>query len=188
MAHSLTTVMSAAALLERTHERIRILIAGDGAELDALRGMASQNGLRNVEFTGLIARERVPGLLAATDIALVILKPSNVFKTVLPSKMFEAMAAGCAILLAVDGEARATLERAGAGVAVPPGDVGALTAAIRDLARQPELRSRMGLAGAEFVAREFSRRAWAERYVGILEEVSQCQDTHPQRARAQPGK
>ena len=43
-------------------------------------------------------------------------------QSVLPSKMFESMAAGRPIVLAVEGEARATLERSGGGLAVPPGD------------------------------------------------------------------
>ncbi len=99
----------------------------------------------------------MPGILAATDIALVTLKPGDVFKTVLPSKMFEAMAARCAIVLGVDGEARATLERAGAGIAVPPGDAEVLARAIADLAGDPGGRARMALAGGDFVDREFSR-------------------------------
>ena len=125
-------------------------------------------GLSNVQFAGRVPRDKVPGILAATDIALVTLKRSDVFKTVLPSNMFEAMAARCAIVLGVDGEARATLERAGGGVAVTPGDADALAEAIRDLAADPVGRARMGLAGSTFVEREFSRRVWAARYTRIL--------------------
>jgi glycosyltransferase involved in cell wall biosynthesis len=116
----------------------------------------------------MVSRDQVPAILAATDLALVTLKSSDVFKTVLPSKMFEAMAAKCAIVLGVEGEARATLERAGAGVAVNPGDANALSRAIADLAADPDRRERMALAGRQFVGREFGRRAWAARYVDVL--------------------
>jgi glycosyltransferase involved in cell wall biosynthesis len=168
MAHGLSTVLGSAAELKSTAPEVKVLIVGDGAELDALKAAAAAQGLSNVRFTGLVPRETVPSILAATDIALVTLRPSDVFKTVLPSKMFEAMAARCAIVLGVDGEARATLERAGGGVAVKPGDVAALTTAVRDLSAHPDKRSAMGAAGAAFVDREFSRRAWAERYLKIL--------------------
>jgi glycosyltransferase involved in cell wall biosynthesis len=124
--------------------------------------------LVNIRFTGLVPRDQVPAMLAATDVALITLRPSDVFKAVLPSKMFEAMAAKCAIVLGVDGEARATLERARAGIAVTPGDASALASAIAILAADPELRSRMALAGSHFVAREFSRRVWAARYADVL--------------------
>jgi glycosyltransferase involved in cell wall biosynthesis len=173
MAHGLSTVLGAAAQLQTIAPNVKLLIVGDGAELDALRAAAARNGLSNVRFTGMVSRDQVPAILAATDLALVTLKPSDVFKTVLPSKMFEAMAAKCAIVLGVDGEARATLERAGAGVFVNPGDAVALSRAIADLAADPDRRTRMANAGRLFVGREFSRRAWAARYAEVLAGISQ---------------
>jgi glycosyltransferase involved in cell wall biosynthesis len=168
MAHGLSTVIGAADRLRREASQIRFLVVGDGADLDALRASAAQRGLTNLRFTGQVPREEVPGILAATDVALVTLKPSEVFKTVLPSKMFEAMAARCPIVLAVDGEAKATLERSGGGVAVRPGCVDSLSRAIVDMAADPDRRALMGLAGADYVEREFSRSTWACRYLGIL--------------------
>lgn len=168
MAHGLSTVLEAAASLKALAPAVNVLVVGDGAELEALRATAEREGLTNVRFTGLVPRTDVPGILAATDIALVTLKASDVFKTVLPSKMFEAMAARCPIVLGVDGEARATLERAGAGVAVDPGNAEALTRAVVELAADPDRRARMAAAGSDFVEREFSRRTWAARYLAIL--------------------
>ena len=168
MAHGLGTVLEAAAMLRDSAPKAQVLIVGDGAELENMRAMAARDGLTNVRFTGLVPREKVPGILAAADMALVTLKPSPVFKTVLPSKMFEAMAARRAIVLGVDGEARATLERSGGGVSFPPGDAAALAATIARLASDADGRERMGASAAEFVEREFSRRTWAARYIGIL--------------------
>lgn len=168
MAHGLGTLLQAARALRDTEPDIRFLIVGDGAELANMKARAAGMNLPNVTFTGLLPRTRVPAILAAADIALVTLKPSDVFKTVLPSKMFESMAAGRPTVLAVDGEARATLARAGAGVYVPPGDPTALAGAVKDLSRDAVRRQEMGQAAAEFVEREFGRRAWAERYVAIL--------------------
>jgi glycosyltransferase involved in cell wall biosynthesis len=172
MAHSLGTLIAAAALLNRGAPKVRILIAGDGAELPAVRELTWRQGLTNVMFTGLVPREKVPGILAASDMALVTLKPSDVFKTVLPSKMFEAMAAARPIVLAVEGEAQRVLEQAGAGIAVQPGNAAALAAAIACLATDPYQRARMGQDGSSFVAREFSRSLWAARYLSLLSQLS----------------
>jgi glycosyltransferase involved in cell wall biosynthesis len=168
MAHGLSTLVTAAAVLQLHAPNVRILIVGDGAELAALRQLAIGQGRSNVMFTGLVPRESVPGILAASDMALVTLKPSDVFKTVLPSKMFEAMAAARPIVLAVGGEAQRVLERAGAGIAVQPGDTSALAAAIVHLAGDRQLRARLGRAGQSFVAREFSRPIWGTRYLSLL--------------------
>jgi glycosyltransferase involved in cell wall biosynthesis len=177
MAHGLGTLITAAGLLRLRAPDVRILIVGDGAELAALRDLASRQGLSNVLFTGLVPREKVPGILAASDIALVTLKPSDVFKTVLPSKMFEAMAAERPIVLAVEGEAQAVLEDAGAGIAVQPGNAAAMAAAIACLASDPHQRARMGQDGGSFVAREFSRALWAARYLSLLSQLSAAGQT-----------
>jgi glycosyltransferase involved in cell wall biosynthesis len=103
---------------------------------------------------------------------LVTLRRSDVFRTVLPSKLFEAMAASRPIVLGVEGEARETLLEAAAGLAVPPGDSVALADAVYRLARDRALRASMGASGAAFVQREFSRRVWAARYLSLLEGVA----------------
>jgi glycosyltransferase involved in cell wall biosynthesis len=169
MAHDVGTILYAAAVLKRERPDIRFLIVGDGAELQRLRDQAEAEGLDRVTFTGLVSRDQIPDILAASDISLVTLKRSDVFKAVLPSKMFEAMAAARPIVLAVEGEARETLERSGGGVAIAPGNPHALANAVQRLADDAELRRTMGVAGSRFVEQEFGRRAWAVRYLDLLE-------------------
>ena len=172
MAHDLRTVLDAAARLQSRAPEVRFLIVGDGAELDMLRADAAARRLSNLRFTGLVPRTRIPSLLAASDVMLVTLRPSEVFRTVLPSKMFEAMAACRPIVLGVDGEARNTLLEAQAGVVVPQADPVALADGVYRLARDRPLRAAMGESGAAFVRREFSRRAWASRYLALLETIA----------------
>jgi len=172
MAHGLGTVLDAATQLQSSARNVRLLIVGDGAELESLRAIAAARRLDNVRFTGLVPRTSIPSLLAASDIVLVTLRRSDVFKTVLPSKMFEAMAAARPIVLGVEGEARDTLLDAGAGIAIPPGDVTALIDAVGRLAGDRELRAAMGASGLAFVQRDYSRRAWAARYLQLLVSVS----------------
>jgi glycosyltransferase involved in cell wall biosynthesis len=172
MAHGLGTMLHAARLLEASLPQVRIFVVGDGAELDALKARAADWRLTNVEFTGLLPRADIADVLAASDIALVTLKRADTFKSVLPSKMFEAMAAGRPIVLGVEGEALRVLNRATAGIGVPPGDHVALARAVARLARRPWMREQLGRAGRDFVSREFNRSAWAERYLEILADAS----------------
>jgi glycosyltransferase involved in cell wall biosynthesis len=172
MAHGLGTALDAMSTLQSRAPEVRLLMVGDGAELSALRAAAEARRLSNVTFTGLVPRATIPSLLAASDIMLVTLRPSDVFKTVLPSKMFEAMAAARPIVLGVEGEALDALLDAGAGIAIPPGDATALVDAVCTLARDPTLRTAMGESGRAYVQREYSRRVWAARYLTLLEAVS----------------
>lgn len=173
MAHGLGTVLDAAALLQESHPVVRLVIVGDGAKLLAIRERAGSESLDNVTFTGLVPRERAKDYLAATDVSLVLLKKSPMFELVLPSKMFEAMAAGKPIGLGVAGEARRVLEQSCGGIAVPPGEAAALPEAIALLAGDSTLRERIGEAGRAFVYLEFSRLQWAKRYVTVLEVLLQ---------------
>lgn len=161
MAHGIGTILDVAAALKGVAPTIRFLVVGDGSDKDALVDRIAKQGLSNVAMLGLVERERVPGLLAASDILLVSLKASPMFEKVLPSKLFEAMAAGKPVVLSVGGEAKAVLERAGAGIAVEPGNAEAITQAVTTLARSPEQRSAFGQAGRAYVVSEFSRDHWA---------------------------
>ena len=174
MAHGLGTVLEAAALLEERADPPVFVLAGDGAARDELRALAASRGLAHVRFTGQVDHASVPGLLGALDVALVPLRNTPVFRTVLPSKMFEAMAAARPVVLGVDGEARAVLERAEGGIAVEPEDPEALAAAIERLAQEPERRVALGQNGQAFVQREFDRAVLARAMESVLEAV--CQD------------
>ena len=169
MAHGVGTVLEAAETLAERGSPIRLLVVGDGAELDALRAKALAGGISNVIFTGLVPHGDVKDYMAATDIALVVLRGDPLFRTVLPSKMFEAMGAGKPVVLGVRGEAEEVLLSSGGGLAVPPEDAKALADAMADLADDPMKRMRMGEAGRVYVTREFSRPVWAKRYIDWIE-------------------
>ena len=103
---------------------------------------------------------------------MVHLKRSDLFKTVLPSKMFEIMGCARPILLGVDGEARRTLEEADAGVAFPPEDSSSLARTIKRLRADAPLRRRLGRNGRRFVERYYSRRRLALRYAELLRGIA----------------
>lgn len=167
MAHHLETLLEAAALLRHDPQFVFRLV-GEGACREALEAQASAAGLANVEFCGEQPRADVPRWIAASSACAVLLRRNDVFRTVVPSKILEIMAVGRPILLGVEGEASALVERAGAGVLLEPENASQLAAAIRSLARNPALGRTLGGNGRKFVAREFLREALAERYAGLL--------------------
>lgn len=105
MAHALDRVLEAAALLRDT-PAIRFLFIGAGAVRDALIAQAAQQHLDNVMFIPAQPKTRMPAYWSVCDLALVPLKNTPLFTTVIPSKIFEAMGMGRAIVLAApEGEA-----------------------------------------------------------------------------------
>jgi glycosyltransferase involved in cell wall biosynthesis len=148
-------------------QRIRFAFVGDGADKRRLEHRVAELALRNVVLLPGVPSDQMPALLAAADICLVPLRDVPLFGTFIPSKMFEYLAAGKAVLGSVQGEAAQILAEAGAMV-VPPEDSGSLAAALAALAADPELRALMGKSGREFVERNYDRKALGRRYRAIL--------------------
>jgi glycosyltransferase involved in cell wall biosynthesis len=108
-------------------------------------------------------------IMAAADCCLAILKPIDLYKTTYPNKVFDSMAAGKAVILAIDGVIRQVVEEAGAGVFVPPGDPVALAKTVLDLEENRPQTKAMGVAGRQFVIEKFSRQKFTEDFIQLLE-------------------
>jgi glycosyltransferase involved in cell wall biosynthesis len=161
-AHGLSVVLEAAPRLPNVH----FLLVGTGAEHDELRERASD--LDNVTFTGRRPKAEVPHVLAASNAALVHLKPREIFETVIPSKLLEAMAAGLPVVLGVRGEAERILTAADAGIPIQPGDPEDLVDAVAGLEGDPELCTRFGDNGREYVVRHFDWDTIAREYLSTI--------------------
>jgi glycosyltransferase involved in cell wall biosynthesis len=171
MAHGLDRVLDVAAAL-RPQDQIRFLFVGEGAERQRLQARAKSESLDNVVFLGALPRDAMSEVYATSDLCLVPLRKTELFRTVLPSKIFEILGMARPVLLSVDGEARALVEASGGGVFVPPEDAPAMTEAILRLARDPAACQDMGERGRAYVKEHFDRKKLAARYLAILEEVA----------------
>ncbi len=168
MSNDLGVVLEAALLL-RDRAEIAIVLLGDGKEKPNLMAKAVEMGLSNVYFLPPLPKKDMPLALAAADVCIAILKPIELYKTVYPNKVFDYMAAGRPVVLAIDGVIRQVVEEARAGIAVPPGNAAQLAEAIRTLANEPQLRHEMGLAGRRHVQAHFDRAHLAQRLAHLLE-------------------
>jgi colanic acid biosynthesis glycosyl transferase WcaI len=170
MAHGLERVLDAAEAL-RDVPGLKFLFAGAGAQRARLEQSVARRGLDNVRLVPRQPKQRMPALWSVCDVTLIPLRDDPVFASVIPSKLFEAMAHGVPIIISVpEGEATALVRETGAGLVVPPEDPAALSAAILELMgareRLGELRAR-ALAAAP----RFSREHQAERMLEVLERV-----------------
>ena len=160
MAHALENVLNAAALLQ--DRGVRFLFVGAGAERQNLIDEASRRRLRNVSFVPAQAKEMMPAVWSLCDVALVHLKDTPLFETVIPSKIFEAMAMGKPVLLASPpGEASRIVKWDNTGLHVPAERPEELAAAVLFLKENPaftEELSRRSLLAAPRYSRERQAR------------------------------
>jgi len=174
MAHGLEVVAEAAKILkDQGRDDIRFCLVGDGAHRERLARRAAELGVESwVAFAGRQPAERVPLILASSDMCLIHLRDCELFESVIPSKMFEAMAMARPIILGVRGDARVLLQRAGGGLDMEPGCAESLVSCVTRLADDPSLRSALGASGRAFVEEHFNRDRLAREMLGLLESVA----------------
>jgi colanic acid biosynthesis glycosyl transferase WcaI len=168
-AHGLETLIAAAEELRAALPNAMFLLIGEGAEKERIVQLAAARALTNIQFLGEQPRERIPAYISAADLCLVMLKKTELFKTVIPTKLLEYMACERPVIVAVDGQARRIIEEAGAGVFVEPENSQDLVKAILDLAEDPEYRRLMGTSGRQYIVNKFSREKTARDYITVLE-------------------
>jgi glycosyltransferase involved in cell wall biosynthesis len=170
IAQGLDTVLDAAGRLRAVPD-VTFLFVGEGPVKPALRARAERLGLPNVRFHPQIPRAEMPDVLTAADVALVPLRKVPLFQGAVPSKLFDAWACGCPVVLGVEGEARELVRAAEAGVCVEPENGAALADAVLELKGDPARRRRLGENGGRFVAAGYSRGAHARQLAGVLDDV-----------------
>jgi glycosyltransferase involved in cell wall biosynthesis len=164
-------------LLEAAHslrsvKRIRFLLVGEGVDRERLQQRAEALGLTQVRFMEPRPSSEIPALLAAADVCFLSLRPGAYMAGTIPSKLYEYLAAGRPILNLVGGDAAATVDAAGAGINLRPGDAPALRVALFGLHADPGLRRKLGAAGRRFVIQEASIDVVGARYEALLHQVA----------------
>jgi colanic acid biosynthesis glycosyl transferase WcaI len=172
MAHGLDTVVDAAARMQKTNPEVAFLLLGEGADKARILALAAGRGLANLKILDQQPREKIPAFISASDACLVPLKKSDVFKTVIPTKMLEFMSCARPVILGVDGQARSILEEARGGLVIEPENSGALAEAISFLNLNRETARELGRNGRDYIVAKFSRHSTAEKYILELQRLT----------------
>lgn len=183
MAHALGTLLEAAEILAAEGaDDVSILLLGGGAEKANLKARAAEMGLTNVVFVDTVPKSEVARYWSILDASIIHLRRTDLFKTVIPSKMFECMAMGIPVLHGVEGESAQILHESGAGLTFQPENARALADMILRLKCDPDLARRLGEAGIAG-ARAYDRTRLAGRMLAILEDVAAAKTRNPSPSR-----
>ncbi|MFW9260489.1 glycosyltransferase family 4 protein [Nostoc sp. CALU 546] len=164
LTQGLETVIEAAVRL-RHLKKIVFVIAGESQALERLQKHCLACGADNVLLLPLQAREKLPQMLAAADVGLIVQK-CNVISFNMPSKIPLLLASGRPIVGSVPatGTAAKAIKESGGGVIVEPESADALAAAVLDLYNQPELAAQLGRKGRKFAVENYSFEQALDRY------------------------
>ncbi|MEJ6481312.1 glycosyltransferase family 4 protein [Nostoc punctiforme UO1] len=164
LTQGLETVIEAAVCLRHIRE-IVFVIVGESAALQRLQEYCLLHGADNVLLLPLQPREKLPEMLAAADVGLIVQK-HNVISFNMPSKIPLLLASGRPIVGSVPatGTAARAIKLSGGGIIVEPESPDAMAAAVHDLYANPTLCTRLGNAGRQFAEENYSLEQALDRY------------------------
>ncbi len=176
MAHGLETLLESARLLQdESRDDIRILFLGGGAAKAELVAQAGAMRLNNVIFVDTVPKDEVARYWSLLDASIIHLRGTELFKTVIPSKLFECMAMGIPVLHGVRGESAVIVEREGVGLPFEPENPVALRDLLVAITANPALSDRLATNGPKG-AGNYDRRNLA---LNMLTHIESVVDSQP---------
>ncbi|WP_341525371.1 glycosyltransferase family 4 protein [Nostoc sp. UHCC 0302] len=171
LTQGLETVIEAAVRLRHIKE-IVFVIVGESRALQRLQEYCLLNGADNVLLLPLQSREKLPQMLAAADVGLIVQK-CNVISFNMPSKIPLLLASGRPIVGSVPatGTAAKAIQLSGGGIVVEPESPSALADAVQDLYTNPALGAKLGKKGRHFAVENYSLEQALDRYEGLFSHV-----------------
>ncbi|BAY83396.1 group 1 glycosyl transferase [Calothrix parasitica NIES-267] len=173
LTQGLETVVKAAAKL-RDISDIAFVIVGEASGLQRLQEECNKCGASNVMLLPFQPRERLPEMLAAADVGLVVQK-KNVISFNMPSKIQVLLASGSAIVASVpdSGTAARAIRQSGGGVLVPPEEPSGLADAVLDLYKHPEKVKTLGYNSRKYAVEQYSFDQALNNYESLFESVKE---------------
>jgi hypothetical protein len=170
LAHSLDFIIQSISKI--TDPDIHFLFIGDGAMKKTVVTLANELTLSNVTFLAPVSKEEVPRYLSICDVSLAPLKKEDNFKTVIPSKIFEASAMRKPTLLGVEGQAQEIIETHNAGLCFEPENEDDFIAKVLQLKNDSALYSILQ-TGCEKLAEAYDRKVLAKQMLSIITKLLQ---------------
>jgi glycosyltransferase involved in cell wall biosynthesis len=160
-------------LVQEQLPEARLIVAGDGSQRERLHALASGLGLRQVEFLGRVAPERMPQLYDEADIFINASEIDN-----MPLSIIEAFAAGLPVVTTDAGGIPCLVSNERTGLIVRQGDHLALArAALRLLNDHNLAREMIATARAEChrYTWEAVRGQWLRHYQELARANTRCE-------------
>ena len=167
ISHGLEIIIQAAELLND----VLFLVIGEGAEKKSLKKIKEQKKIKNVLFIDSVNWQEIVNINQIVDANLIHLRNLALFKTVIPSKIFESMALKKPILAGLIGESIEIVIKSNSGLKIIPENPNSLLENILHLRSNPEMLERMGDNGFNFVKKKYNRKVLAYQMIQAINTI-----------------
>lgn len=169
MAHKLDFILACASKLKDSHPEFHFLFIGNGAEKEHLKQICQDKQLYNVTMLDSVPKSEVKHYISVLDVCLINLRKSELFTTVIPSKIFENAAMEVPILMGVEGEAKEIVESYQAGICFEPENETDFISKLHVICNE-DIRERLRV-GCRQLAKDYDRITLAKKMQNIIHEI-----------------
>lgn len=167
-AHGLSQSLHVLLEVAKKLPHVKFLFVGEGAEKKKLIDMKKKENLANVSFIEGQKKKYISDYYSLADVCFIPLKNVELFKTFIPSKMFEIMSNSRPIIASLEGESEEILKRSNSAIVTSSENIVGITDAILSLKNSPHIRKSMGEEGRLFVLKNYTRESLAKKYLDVL--------------------
>ncbi len=169
MAHNLSFILDS---IKDLNGDIHFLFIGGGASKEKLLNQAKHLNLNNCTFLDFVPKSEISKYISIIDVALVNLKKSDTFKTVIPSKIFENAAMRKPILLGVEGESAQIINSYKAGECFTPEDKDDFLLKLNKIYNNSKQEHNCYFEGLGNLAQDFNRRSLANKMLNTIKFIT----------------
>ena len=168
MAHALDTILDAAERVRSLRgDLYRFILLGDGANKVVLKQRATERELDNLIFIDSVSKQEIVRYWSLLDASIIHLKNTELFTTVIPSKLFECMAMGIPVLHGVQGESAEIVKREDIGLIFESENANDLIQKLHQLVDNSMLYHRFKINGP-IAAKNYDRKKLADQMLEII--------------------
>lgn len=172
LAHHLETLLDAAEMLCAlpNGDVFHFIMLGDGARKQMLKDEAVRRGLDNLTFVDSVPKEQVARYWSLLDVSIIHLRKTELFTTVIPSKLFECMGMGLPVLHGVAGESADIVREEGVGIVFEPENAAQLVEQLQFLYRDKQAYESYQMRCLE-AAKKYDRTTMARKMLGAIAQL-----------------
>ena len=172
LCHALDTILNGAKKLNKDVKTtdFHFLLLGDGANKENLVKKAEREDIRNFIFIDSVSKDEVARYWSLLDVSIIHLKKARLFKSVIPSKLFECMGMSIPVAHGVEGESAEIVNKEGVGLCFEPENVDSLCSVVKRLYNDRELYTCLKSNGPK-AAQNYDRSMLAKRMLNIVKSV-----------------
>jgi glycosyltransferase involved in cell wall biosynthesis len=161
MSHGIKIIVEAAQLIKD----VNFFIIGEGAEKESLQKITRDKKINNIMFIDNINWQEIVNINQIISVNLIHLRNLELFKTVIPSKIFESMALKKPILAGLIGESLDIITQSKSGLKVIPENPNSLVEKILQMKNNQNLCDELASNGFKLVQERYNRKILAGKMI-----------------------